>query len=522
MSLTSILYLLFILVTGTIYFIVPKKSRWTVLLGASIIAYVYASKVLALVLLFSVVTIYFGALLIGRNKESLKTQKALLDKEQKKALKAKIKAKNHLILTVVVLLNLGILAFIKYFNFFGETMNGIFDLAGGSLHIPLLKLVMPLGISFYTLQAISYIVDVYRGKVKADKHFGRVMLFMTFFPQMIEGPIGRYDIMAHQLYQGHSFDYDSLQSGFQRLIWGFIKKLVIADRCAILVNTVFDKPGNYSGIVVAVAVVFYTIQIYAEFSGAMDIVLGTAKMFGIEMMENFRQPFFSTSIQEFWRRWHITLGAWLRDYVFYSVSLSKGFVKLNKKCNAKLKDHTAKLIPLGISLFCVWLSNGIWHGASWKYICYGLYYYIIIMLGSAFAPLNNKLIAKLKINVQSWWYKTFQIARTCLLVVFGMLIFRAKDLSTAFSMFASIFKGGETSLLSLGLNSKDFIVLFVMIVLFVIYSVFKEKDIDLLEKIRSVPMVLRWLIYVTALLALVILGIYGDGYNVGTFIYGQF
>lgn len=522
MSLTSILYLLFILVTGIIYYVVPKKAKWAVLLVASIIAYAYASKVLTLVLLFSVVTIYYGALLIGKNKDRLKAQKGSLDKEQKKALKAKIKSKNHLILTVVVLLNLGVLAFIKYFNFFGETMNGIFDLSGGSLHIPMLKLVMPLGISFYTLQAISYIVDVYRGKVQADRHFGRVMLFMTFFPQMIEGPIGRYDIMAHQLHEGHSFDYNAIQSGFQRLIWGFIKKLVIADRCALLVNTVFDKPGDYSGAVVAVAVVFYTIQIYAEFSGAMDIVLGTAKMFGINMMENFRQPFFSVSIQEFWRRWHITLGAWLRDYVFYSVSLSKGFVNLNKKCNSKLKGNIAKLIPLGVSLFCVWLSNGIWHGASWKYICYGLYYYIIIMLGSAFAPLNSKIVARLKINIESKGYKAFQIIRTCLLVVFGMLIFRAKDLPTAFSMFSSIFKEGNASLLSLGLNSKDFIVLFVMMALLLVYSIFKEKDIDLLEKIREVPMVLRWFIYVVALLSLVIFGIYGDGYNVGTFIYGQF
>lgn len=522
MSLTSILYLLFVFLTGFVYFLIPKKSKWIVLLVASIIFYAYSSKMLTISLLFSIVTIYYGALLIGKNKDSFKLQKTGLDKEQKKSLKAKIKSKNHLILTIVVVLNIAILAFIKYFNFFGETMNGIFDLTGGSLHIPLLKLVMPLGISFYTLQAVSYIVDVYRGKVQADRHFGRVMLFMIFFPQMIEGPIGRYDIMAGQLYEGHSFDYHSLQSGFHRLIWGFIKVLVIADRCALLVNTVFDKPGDYSGTAVAIAVVFYTIEIYAEFSGAMDIVCGTAKIFGINMMENFRQPFFAVSVQDFWRRWHITLGAWLRDYVFYSVSLSKRFVSLNKKCNAKLNEHFAKLIPLGISLFCVWLSNGIWHGSSWKYIVYGLYYFIIIMLGTAFAPLYNKLIGKMKINIESKGYKAFQIGRTCLLVAFGMLIFRAKDLSTAFSMFISMFKGSSTSLASLGLNGKDFIVLAVMLVLLFVYSFYKEKDIDLLEKIRNIPIVFRWLVYSTALLALVIFGIYGDGYNVGTFIYGQF
>lgn len=522
MAYNSLLYLIFFAIVFLLYFIFPKRWRWGVLLAGSIFFYIYSSKALALFLLGSIASIYAGGLFIQKNNDAFKEKKGALDKSERKTLKEKTKKKNYRILTCIVVVNIGILAFLKYFNFIGGSFNEAFNALNLPAKVPVLKLVLPLGISFYTLQAISYIVDVYRGKIKADRNFGRLMLFMSFFPQMVEGPIGRYDVMAPQLYQGNSFRYENLQKGLYLIVWGFIKKMVLADRCAILVNTVFDDFNKYSGGAVAAAVILYTIQIYAEFSGVMDIVNGSAKILGIDMMENFRQPFFSGSVQEFWRRWHITLGAWLRDYVFYSVSFSKKFVALNKKCKEKFSDHFGKLIPMAVSLFCVWFLNGIWHGASWKYIFYGLYYYLILMMGKAFEPCTNKLTARLKMNPQGKSYRVFQILRTCLLVCCGMLIFRADSVSDAASMFASLFHASATSITSLGLKSGDFIVIAVCTVLLFVYSLYKEKGTDLLEKLASLNPIIRIVVYMVALYTLIIFGIYGNGAPVSTFIYGQF
>lgn len=521
MAYNSLTYLLFLLLVGLFYFLIPKRRRWVVLLTASYIFYIMNSSFLAVFMLASTVIIWGFARLIGKNNDLFQAERKELDKEQRKKRKAEIKKKNHRLVASAVLLNFAILFFFKYFNFLGGNLNGLFGLVGLDWEIPALKLVMPLGISFYTLQAVSYVADVYRGKVKADPHFGRVALFLSFFPQIVEGPIGRYDQLAPQLYEGHDFNYERIRSGFHRIIWGFLKIIVLADRCGVLVNTVFQKPEEYQGASVAVAILLYTIQIYAEFSGAMDIVLGTGQIFGVQLTENFRQPFFSTSVQEFWRRWHITLGAWLRDYVFYSVSLSKGFVTLNKKCKGKLNDHFGKLVPMGLALFLVWFSNGIWHGASWKYVCYGLYYYVILMLGMLFEPLVAKLLERLHISRTSKGYHAFQVVRTSVLVYFGMLIFRAPDLKTAGSMFLSMFRSGG-SVTGLGLVPGDFIIIAVVTALLLLYSCMKEKDIDLLETLSRQNVVARFVIYLLVIFALIIFGMYGDGFNVGTFIYGQF
>lgn len=521
MAYNSLTYLIFLVLVGILYFILPKKRRWGVLLGASYIFYLMNSTFLAVFLLLSSVIIWGFARLMGRNNDLFQAKRKELEKDGRKTLKAQIKKKNRQLMTAAVLLNLAILAFFKYTNFLSGNLNGLFDAVGVEFQIPVLKLVMPLGISFYTLQAVSYVVDVYRGKVKAEHHFGRIALFLSFFPQIVEGPIGRYDQLGSQLYEGHDFNYERMRAGFHRIIWGFLKIMVLAQRCGLLVNTVFKEPGEFQGISVALAILFYTIQIYAEFSGAMDIVLGTAKIFGIEMTENFNQPFFATSVQEFWRRWHITLGTWLRDYVFYSVSLSKGFVSLNKKCKAKLSSHFAKLVPMGIALFLVWFSNGIWHGASWKYVCYGLYYYVILMLGMAFEPLAAKLSERLHIRRASKAYHVFQVLRTCVLVYFGMLIFRAPDLKSAGGMFLSLFRGDGT-VTGLGLVTGDFVIIAVVTVLIAVYSYYKEKGTDLLGKVTQLNVVVRFALYLLALFALIIFGVYGEGYNLGTFIYGQF
>lgn len=230
-------------------------------------------------------------------------------------------------------------------------------------------------------------IDVYRGKYKADHCLARVALYLSFFPTIVEGPIARYDQVAHQLYEGHSFHYENLTHGAQLIVWGMFKKIVIADRANMLVNHVFDDYIQFSGLSVVIAIVFYTIQLYTEFSGCMDIVRGSAQIFSIHLPENFKQPFFSKSINEFWTRWHMTLGAWLRDYVFYSVSLSNPFKKFNHYVREHCGEYFTKLLPATTALLFVWLCNGLWHGASIKYVMYGMYYYIIMVIGMFMEPI---------------------------------------------------------------------------------------------------------------------------------------
>lgn len=524
MAFHSFVFLLFLLVVSVAYFIAPKRAKWAVLLTASYLFYFFWSTKLILFLWATTLSVYVAGRLLGAANDRFKEKKGVLSKEEKKAFKARINRQKKGIVTAAVLFNFGILAFLKYFNFLGGTINGISHGLGGTAFVPHLRLLLPLGISYYTLMAVSYVVDVYRGKCKADKNIGRLALFLSFFPQMVEGPIGRYGDMAHQLYEGHPFDYERLKSGGQLILWGLFKKMVIADRAGILVNEVFGNASAYQGAAVATAVVFYTVQIYAEFSGAMDIVTGAAQLFGVSMTQNFRRPFFSKSIQEFWRRWHITLGTWLKDYVFYPVSLSKGIVTLSKKMKKVSKGRWAKLVPAACSLFFVWFGNGIWHGASWKYVCYGLYYYAIMMLGMFFEPLTDRLLQTLRIKKEHPAYKAWQMARTTLLVFFGMLIFRADTLPMAGKMFRSIFIGGSggASLLGLGLHIGDFVILGFSVALMFAVGVLQEKGYGIRAHLNRQHLALRWAVYLIAIFSIIIFGVYGDGYNVGSFIYGEF
>lgn len=337
----------------------------------------------------------------------------------------------------------------------------------------------------------------------------------------------RYDDLAMQLYEPHKFNYNNVKFGIQLMVWGFFKKMVIADRAGIFVNTVFADFAQYHGIEIFMAVALYTIQIYAEFSGCIDIVRGLAQVLGINMAENFKRPFFSKSVQEFWRRWHITLGTWLKDYVFYPVSFSGACIKLTEKAK-KLGKFVAKFVPAAFALFFVWFGNGLWHGASWKYVFYGLYYYIIMMLGLLFEPLFNKIITKLKINKEAWWYKLIQMTRTTLFVLIGMLIFRAHRLKDAFTMFMSMLNMDNIGMItnkalySIGIKPADFMVIAVGVLIMLIISIIQEKGVNIRESIAKKNIFFRWILYYGILLSILIFGIYGPGYVASNFIYGQF
>ncbi len=524
MAYTSYVYLtLFLGLTFVFYTLFPKKYKWIVLLFSSYLYYVLASRLwLIIFLLISTVTIYFSAIWLENINDLFKSVKKVLDREQKKAFKEKLLWQKKMVVILMLIINMGILAFLKYYNFFAEILNfAILE----HLHIyaPTLKLFLPLGISFYTLQAVSYVIDVYRGKYKADHKFTRLALFLSFFPTIVEGPIARYDQVANQLYEGHSFDYRNLTFGVQLIVWGMFKKIVIADRANMLVNQIFDNYQNYSGLYIIVGIIFYTIQLYTEFSGCVDIVKGSAQLFSVSLPDNFRQPFFAKSINEFWQRWHITLGNWLRDYVFYSVSLSKPFKNFNQFVKSHMNDYFSKLLPATTALFFVWIGNGLWHGASIKYVMYGMYYYFIMVIGMFMEPVFNKVIHQLHIQRDKTYFKVFQILRTCVIVNIGMLIFRADNLSIAWNMFISMFKNiNFISQGSFGLEFLDIMVILIGVVIVFIVGAIREKGIHIRENVSKWNIVPRWAFYFAGVFVVIIFGAYGRGYDIVSFIYAQF
>ncbi len=492
MSYVSINFLIFIIVLALIYYLFPKKYRYFILLIGSIYFYFLISKQYIIFIILSSIVIYLSARLMNKYEK-----------------------KKKLILVISVLVNLGFLAVLKYNNFFASLINPIFKVI--AFKIPYHKFILPIGISYYTLEAISYVTDVYRKKYPSEKNYFKVLLYLIYFPTIVEGPISNYGKLSKTLFNQEKFNYDRFVSAGVLIFWGFFKKLVIADRAGIFVESVFQK--NYGGSALVVAIILYTIQLYADFSGSIDVVRGTSEIFGIDLEENFKRPFFSKSIQEFWRRWHITLGAWLKNYIFFPISLSKVNMKLNSKLRKWKLKHVSKFIITAFPLLFVWFANGLWHGASWKYVLYGMYYYVLMMLGILFAPVLNAVISLFKINTKVWSYKLFQALRTTIIVCFGMFLFRVSDIN---QMITMINNKASVNLLKLGLKQMDFIILFVGVFVLLVVSILQEFNIDVRKSLNCQNLVFRWIIYYILIFAIIIFGVYGPGYSAQSFIYGGF
>lgn len=516
-------FVLYFGITFLIYSIMPPKAKWCVLLGGSYVFYFISSKGHILPLILSSIIVWGVGLLLNHLDKNCKEKRKLVEKEERKALKAKYKTYKCTIMFVGVIATLSMLLITKYSNFFITSTNSIL---GSS--IDEVSIIQPLGISFFTLQAISYIVDVYYGRIEAERNPLRVSLFLSFMLTIVEGPIARYDQLGKQLNAGKQNDIECLTKGFVRVLWGLFKKVVIADRAVLLVSAVFDSYEDFSGISIIAAILFYTLQLYCEFSGVMDIMCGLGNMLGMELPENFARPFFAKTINEFWQRWHISLGTWLRDYIFYPISFSKGIKNISGKTREKLNPYYAKLIPTSIALFFVWFSNGFWHGAGWKYIVYGLYYYALMMLGVFFEPVFEKVCKAIKINRKSKPYQLFQMVRTFVIVNFGMLIFRAEDLGVAGKMLKSIFTGFDLSVLQVGhkngfhLSLYDYATIIIGFVILVTISVVQEKGIDIKEKIYNLPYYIKVPLLLVFVFVIIIFGAYGEGYGVVDLIYANF
>lgn len=521
MSFTSFEFIIFLAAVVVLYYLLPRKVQWLLLLAASLIFYMAGGAKTVLYLLFTTLSTYLAGRMLGQ----LNDKRAALSAEEKKMGLSRIKKRKQLTVLLVTLANFGLLYVLKYWNF---TASALQNISGGALVLPTLDLLMPIGISFYMFQSIGYVVDCYRGKYPPEKNVLKYALFTSFFPQVVQGPISRFNEVGHQLSSPHPFDADNLKYGLQLVMYGYIKKLIIADRAAIVVNTVFDAPDNYSGAVIAFAVFFYCIQLYCDFSGGIDITRGVAQMLGIHLSENFRRPIFATSLADYWRRWHITLGQWMKDYVFYPLSLSKPFSKLIRFSRKHIKGKAGKVLPTALATFVVYFIIGIWHGANFRYIFFGFWNGTIITCSVLLATPYYELRQKLKISDNNKFLHAFRLIRTWFLVFLGRYITRAPRLLTAFSMIWATFTRFNVSslfdgtLLELGLPAGDMCIVAVGMLIIIIIEFFQERGVHIRLWLEKRPAFVQWLGIALPLIALLLLGIMRGSYISSEFIYKQF
>lgn len=529
MTYCSVMFMgVFLPLTIIIYNLLPQKHRWKVLLIASYIFFWSISGKLLVYLIITTFSMhYFGLWITAiQNERDLILKNA--EKEKKKEIKELYTKKQRKILLFVIMIQLGILVILKYSTFLGTNINSLLELLKIPIKLKISKFLIPIGISFYTLQAMSYMIDVYRGTIKADKNLGRLALFISFFPQIMEGPICRYSQTAEQLWKCERTTYRQLTFGMQRIAFGLMKKMVIADRLNTFVLEIFNNYIKYDGGIIAIGMILYTLQLYMDFSGIMDIVIGIAEIFGVKLPENFRQPFFSKTISEFWTRWHITLGAWFRDYIYYPISLTNKCKKMTTSARKKFGNYYGPLMTSSIALFCVWICNGIWHGSAWNYIFFGMYHFALILLGRIIQPLVEKCIEKLHIKSDNFIYTVLRIIKTTCLVFVGELFFRANGLRAGIEMFSKMITNfsfnliKDGTILKLGLDKYDFFIVAIMTFVIFIISILKEKGINIRQEISNKNIIIRWIIYYALILSIIIFGAYGTGYVPVDPMYAQF
>lgn len=531
MSLISGQFLIFVCVALLVYYLVPKKQRWIVLLVASYAYYLIICNKYIVYMLVTTMTTYLGArgmdALLAHGKGILAQHKTEWSREDKKLFKKKNLAKRRAVMLVVLLLNFGILGFLKYFDFAFTSIASLFGWTPGALEF---SFVLPLGISFYTFQSMGYLIDVYGEKFPAEKNPAKFALFVSYFPQIIQGPIAFYDQLAVQLYEGHELRWNNIKNGLLLILWGVFKKVLIADRAVKAIDFIIANQQDLTGTYYAFAAILYALQLYADFSGGIDIVRGVGQMFGITMAENFKRPYFSRSLTEYWHRWHMTLGNWVRNYVFYPLSISKQFLTAGKWLKQKGWKHLGKVLPTAIASLITFLIIGIWHGANSKYIAFGLWNGLVILIAELIRPGTIKIGDALHINRESWWFKGITIVWTFILVLVGYYFDIAHSFKNAmFMMWNSIvdFHARELVHLELikdcGLVRKDYLVLILGTLVVFVCSLIQERSNKQMRDIlarRSI--VLRWAVIFIGIFMILIFGYYGPGVDPAEFVYMQF
>lgn len=533
MSYSSFGFFVFLALTALVYYIIPKRFQWCALLAASYAFYLTSGVKQVLFIIATTMVTYIAGLMMQRIRDHAKTEQEKipdLTREQKREWKKKTKDKVFRVQFVSVALSLGILIVVKYSNFAISSLNSVLSMLSVDTEIPLVNILVPLGISFYTFQSMGYLIDVGRGRYEAERHLGRLALFVSFFPSIVQGPINRYGHIGEQFKKPHSFDYTNVKFGVQLMLWGLFKKLVIADRIAIPVHEVFRNYIYYTGSEYIFAMLGYAIQIYADFSGGIDVARGAAQVLDIDLPINFERPYFSASVAEYWRRWHASLGAWMREYVFYPIMLSAPITKLSQSFRKRGYKYIAKMVPSVITPFIVFFLIGVWHGASWKYVAFGLYNAVIVAGGVALAPVFKHLIEILRINTETGSWKFFCILRTFLICCLGKVLGHATSFRSAMYMIKGIFTDVhldglfclDGTIFTLGLSGRSMFVLFIAILILFAVSCLQESGMKMRETIAKQNLLFRWMLYVGCIAVILIFGIYGPEFSATEFIYQAF
>ena len=525
MLFTSYSFILFLTVMFLLYYAVPKKCQWMLLLAGSYCFYAYSGIHFLAFILLTTVSTWYSARRITRIQEQqaayLKEHKASMDKEQKKRYKASMKKKTKRWMLACILLNIGLLAVLKYTDFVISNINGIFHTG-----LTFMNFALPMGISFYTFQSMGYLLDVYRAKYPAQENAAKFALFVSFFPQVIQGPISRYNDLSGTLYEPHSLEWRNISYGIQRICWGFFKKLVIADRLLVAVKSLVSAPDEYMGVYVVLVILFYAIELYADFTGGIDITIGIAQVFGVKLAENFERPFFSKNITEYWRRWHITMGTWFKDYIFYPVSVCPWMLKLSKKSREVFGQAIGKRVPVYLATAIVWFTTGLWHGASWNFIVWGMLNFLVIVISQELEPLYAKFHNRFHVSGKTW-YNAFQILRTFWLMGAIRILDVYRDVTLSFRQVGSIFTTANWNelfnggVMRLGLTMPDYLVLVLGALVMLAVSLAGRSG-SVRDKLAAKPVPVRYLVYYALILSILVLGAYGIGYDSSQFIYNQF
>ena len=405
--------------------------------------------------------------------------------------------KRKLFLYLSLLVNLGFLVYFKYTNFFIDTFVDSFRLFGKTLEVSTLNIILPVGISFYTFQTLSYTIDIYRKQLKPTKDPIAFFAFVAFFPQLVAGPIERASHLLPQFYKTYKFNYNQVKSGLLLIAFGLFKKMVIADRAALYVNEVYNHPGNYEGVETIIATLLFAFQIYCDFSGYSDIAIGAARTMGFDLMKNFDSPYLSKSITEFWRRWHISLSTWFRDYVYIPLGGSR---------NGKYKTY--------FNLFVVFLVSGLWHGAAMTFVVWGAIHGAIIVFEKATFKSKEALLIKLKVNKNNFSNKLFFVFITFTIVCFAWVFFRANTFADAQLIVSSFFSNNFYELFGnqlylIGLKENEFSLLMLTILSLVFIERYHRKQ-SLFKILNQQAMPFRWAVYVCIAVFIVLFGVYGE------------
>ena len=494
MTFNTFTFFLFFTVIVLINYFLPKRWRWVWLLVSSYAFYSLSDVRYSAVLLTCTGISYMAGRMIAKTEDKkLKKIWALLG----------------------IALNVGILILFSYMNFFFDSITAAAATAGYQWTFRGIELLFPIGISFYIFQVISYLLDVYSGKVEAEKNLAHYALYVSFFPQLLIGPIERYNHLKPQLLNPKPFEYQEFVDSLVRIGWGLFKKIVIADRLAVVANTVFAAPQDFNSPKLVAAIIAFSFQIYIDFSAYSDIAIGTASILGINLIENFNRPYFAKSIIDFWRRWHISLNNWLRDYIF---------IRLNYKHRRKKLRN----LWISIDVMITFFISGLWHGASWTFVFWGVLHGLYQTIEILTQKIRDKVVNKLKINRSTFAHKTFQVLFTFGLVSFAWLFFKASSMSEAVHILKSVisFDGISTEKAwifkdgSLGLDDKDFWMMTHTLLILMIVEFVQRKQ-DLLVMLNKQPIWFRWTIYYLLFFSITIFGFYGEA-NAVDFVYFQF